>query len=292
MKNKKIAIIGCGRAGSKLGIWLAKSGYRIEALFDVNSEAAAKLSKAIGCGKIFIKAEEAASSSDIIFISTPDSLIEQTCTEIAKTDGFKKNSLIFHISGSLPSSILAIAAEKGASTGSFHPLQSLAGEDTDVNPFKDILIAIEGEAEAVESAKNMATDLGAKPYEIDGNAKTLYHASAVIASNYLVSLMKMASETMAASGIPEEHAFDFLLPLVKGTLSNMENMGIEKALTGPVARGDAATVHAHIKGIEEKVPNLKNTYIELGKIALQIAEKQNFIPESKIKLLKEIFTSS
>lgn len=138
----------------------------------------------------------------------------------------------------------------------------------------------------------MASALGARPYEIDGNAKTLYHASAVIASNYLVSLMKMASEVMAASGIPEEKAFEFLLPLVKGTLANMEKMGVEKALTGPVSRGDAATVSAHINGITEKNPDLKKAYIELGKIALQMSESQNFIPEHKINQLKKIFESS
>lgn len=292
MQNKKIAIIGCGRAGSKLGLWLAKSGYRVEAFFDVNPEAASRLSKATGCGKTYEKAEEATSSSDIIFISTPDSLIEQTCADIANANGFEKSSLVFHISGSLPSSILDTAAKKGAITGSFHPLQSLAGEDTEINPFKNILIAIEGQTKAVEAAKGMAANLGARPYEIDGNAKPLYHASAVIASNYLVSLMKMASEVMAASGIPEDKAFEFLLPLVKGTLSNMEKMGIEKALTGPVARGDATTVEAHIKSIDKKLPDLKSTYIELGKIALQISENQNFIPENKVRLLKELFSSS
>lgn len=138
----------------------------------------------------------------------------------------------------------------------------------------------------------MAIDLGARPYEIDGNAKTLYHASAVIASNYLVSLMKMASEVMAASGIPEENAFEFLLPLVKGTLSNMENMGVEKALTGPVARGDATTVSAHIEEISKKLPDLKKAYLELGKIALHIAENQDFINENKVRQLKDIFASS
>ncbi|WP_051283849.1 Rossmann-like and DUF2520 domain-containing protein [Desulforegula conservatrix] len=291
-RSKIIAIIGCGRAGSKLGFWLSRSGYKIEALFDPDITKAEKLSIEVNAEKVCSEASHAASCSDIIFISTPDSLIKPTCAEIAKGGGFNTGSIVFHLSGSLPSSILLEAAKKGALTASFHPLQSLAGGDTEINPFKDILIAVEGYAEAVAQAKKMAIDLGARPYEIDGNAKTLYHASAVIASNYLVSLMKMASEVMAASGIPEEKAFEFLLPLVKGTLANMEKMGVEQALTGPVSRGDATTVIAHINGITEKTPDLKKAYIELGKIALQISESQNFIPEHLINQLRDIFESS
>lgn len=286
----KTAFIGCGRAGSKLCSWLSKSGYRIEALFDRERQRAEMLSDSIKSGRVFDSASGAAASSDIIFISTPDGVIEDTCYEIAASGGFKDNSLVFHLSGSLPSSILKKAAEKGAFTASFHPLQSLAGDDTVNNPFQGILIAIEGHPEATAVAKKISSDIGATAYEIDGNAKTMYHASAVIASNYLVSLMKMASKVMAASGIPEEKAFEFLLPLIKGTISNMEKMGVEKALTGPVARGDIITVSSHLGGIEEKTPELKRAYMELGKIALEIAENQKFLDKLSADKLGSLFS--
>ncbi len=294
MKDKRISVIGCGRAGSKLGFQLARSGYRIEALYDIKAGQASKLGEMAGCGRICRNAAEAASFGDIIFIATPDSIIEKICHEIASAgeEGFRKNSIVFHLSGSLESSILSDASGKGAFTASFHPLQSLAGDDTEINPFKGILVAVEGCREAVEAAEKIASDLGAEPYEIHGNSKMLYHASAVIASNYLVSLMKVASEVMAASGIPEEKAFEFLLPLVKGTVLNMEIMGVEKALTGPVARGDAETVAAHIAAIEQKIPELEKIYIELGRTAVRIAEKQKFLSEIKAGQMKEIFRVS
>lgn len=290
IKEMKIAFIGCGRAGSKLCSWLSKSGYRIEALFDRERQRAEALSEFIKSGKVFDSASAAAAGSDIIFISTPDGVIEDTCNEIASSDGFKAKCMVFHLSGSLPSSILKKAAEKGAFTASFHPLQSLAGEDTENNPFQGVLVAMEGHPEAIAAAKKISADIGATPYEIDGGAKTMYHASAVIASNYLVSLMKMASKVMAASGIPEEKAFEFLLPLIKGTISNMEKMGVDKALTGPVARGDVITVSSHLVGIEEKTPELKKAYIELGKIALEIARNQGFLDKISLDKLGSLFS--
>lgn len=286
--DKKIAIIGCGRAGSNIGIWLSNSGYRIESLFDAARERAERLSERTGRGKVFEKAEDAAKSCDIVFISTPDGIIERTCSDIADLGGFTDGKAVFHLSGSLSSSVLLKAAEHGAFTASFHPLQSLAGENEEMNPFKGILMALEGHPEAVELAREMSEALGARPYEIEGRAKTLYHASAVIASNYLVSLMKLASEVMAASGIPEDQALDFLMPLVKGTLSNMEKMGVEKALTGPIARGDVKTVSSHLEAIREKLPDLERAYIELGKLALKIASAQKFISDQEVKDFKEI----
>ena len=104
--------------------------------------------------------------------------------------------------------------------------------------------------------------------------------------------MKIASEVMAASGIPEEKAFGFLLPLVKGTVSNMEIMGVEKALTGPVARGDAETVVGHIAAIRQKIPELEKIYVELGRTTVRIAEKQKFLSEIKAGQMKEIFRVS
>lgn len=288
MKEKKTAFIGCGRAGSKLAYQLARSGYIIEALFDLNDESAHRLAGMTGSGKVCKSAAEAASCCDTVFISTPDGIIEKICNEAASAGGFRKNQFVFHLSGSLHSSILSAAAEKGVFTGSLHPLQSLAGENSDINPFKGVLAAVEGCPQAVEAAKKIAMDIGAQPYEIDGNAKTLYHASAVIASNYLVSLMKMASEVMAASGIPKEKAVEFLIPLVRGTISNIEAMGVEKALTGPVARGDTSTIKAHLNALEQKVPHFRNSYMELARIALKAAEEERFIPDTIVSEMKKL----
>jgi predicted short-subunit dehydrogenase-like oxidoreductase (DUF2520 family) len=277
--KSSFVIIGCGRVGTALGKYLAGCGYPAAGFSSRSLDSAKRAAMTAGVAdKYFNNPWAAARQADIVFITTPDGAIADVCRELASNNGFRDGSVVLHCSGALPSTILASAKTHGVYIGSMHPLQSFA-VDRPMNPFDKIMMAVEGDPEAVHAAQSIASDLGAIPFVIRTEGKTLYHAAAVVASNYLVTLMSLAFKLIGGSGVKESEAFNILYPLVKGTLTNIETAGIPQALTGPIARGDAKTVSAHISAIEDLEPDVLLLYKTLGRATIQIAKAKGTLSE-------------
>ncbi|SLM31630.1 putative coenzyme F420-dependent NADP oxidoreductase [Desulfamplus magnetovallimortis] len=288
----KISIIGCGRVGTALAVYLGLAGYKIAGLASRTSESAKKTATASGQGTVFNDPCDAVMAGDIIFITTPDNLIETVCSELA--DGLCQKRLdgkiFYHCSGAISSAILQKAAAQGAITGSIHPLQSFAPyKHGQPSPFKGVNISLEGDEQAVKSGHKMIEELGAKPFSIPTKAKTLYHAAAVVASNYLVTLEHFALQLLHEVGLEEKKAYEILEPLIHGTLSNIKNRGSSSALTGPVARGDVGIVENHLKKIDDLSHDFSMLYSVLGLSALELAKKQGNLDPKVITSMKTIF---
>ena len=282
------AIVGCGKVGTALGIFLAKAGYKAVGLAGRSLASARRTAEIIRCDHYSDVPWEITRNAAVVFITTPDGAIIETCDSIAGHKGFADKAVVLHCSGALPSTILSTAKTCGARTGSMHPLQTFASTEFIANPFQGITVAIEGENDAVNMAKQIAADLGGSSVTILTEAKTLYHASAVVASNYLVTLLDLALRLMGASGIAGRDAFKILKPLIQGTLSNIEEVGIPAALTGPIVRGDLETVEKHIKEIGLITPQLLDLYKTLGWYTIDIATAKTTISETTVKQLKHL----
>jgi predicted short-subunit dehydrogenase-like oxidoreductase (DUF2520 family) len=122
-----------------------------------------------------------------------------------------------------------------------------------------------------------------------GDDKVLYHAAAVIACNYLVTLTKLATDLWQTFGISTEEATQALLPLIQGTVDNLRNIGLPGCLTGPVARGDLGTIRKHLDALEARSPDLLSTYRELGRQTVPIAQAKGGVGEERARELKELF---
>jgi predicted short-subunit dehydrogenase-like oxidoreductase (DUF2520 family) len=282
------AIVGSGKVGTSLGWFLSRRGYPLVGIAGRNRETAEAAARLVGTDVFTDRAWEITPRAEVVFITTPDGAISGTCEELLKNDGFKENAVVLHCSGSLPSTILSFGEKGRYHTGSLHPLQSFAAFKTDWNPFRGIIAAVEGDAEAIAVAREMANDLGATPLEIRTEAKSLYHAAAVVASNYLVSLMDLSLRLMADAGISGKNAIDVLYPLVRGTLSNIEEVGIPEALTGPIARGDVETVTDHLTKMATATPDLIPIYKSLGRHTIKLALDKKTVSQSAAKKLREI----
>ncbi len=285
-KGLLFSIIGCGRVGTALAVNLSNSGHRPSGFFSRTRESAAGAAGAAGCSSCVRESSwEAAAEAEVVFITTPDHAISSVCRKIADNRGFRKGACVLHCSGALSSGILSSAADCGAYAGSMHPLQSFAS-DTGGNPFKGIKAAVEGDGPAAECARRIASDLGAHPFSIRTEGKTLYHAAAVAASNYLVTLMRLSFKLLSASGVPESEAYDVLKPLISGTLGNIEKVGIPEALTGPIARGDVETVEDHLSAIRELSSEAADMYCRLGLATIDTAlEKGSLSGEAAERLI-------
>jgi predicted short-subunit dehydrogenase-like oxidoreductase (DUF2520 family) len=272
IKKPAIAIVGCGKVGVSLGKWLSQAGYPVAGLASRSIDSARRAAEIIGTDRFADKPEQITPAADIILVTTPDDTIADVCDAMARTGGIAPGTVVLHCSGALPSTLLARAGEAGAAIGSMHPLQSFAQIRVDTNPFAGIIVSVEGEPGAVATGQAMARDLESVCFEIRTEAKTLYHASAVVASNYLVTVMNLSFQLLESAGIERSEVLQVLQPLIQGTLANIEKVGIPEALTGPIARGDVDTVTTHLERIGQQRPDLLALYRALGTATVPLAE--------------------
>lgn len=279
-----VSIIGCGRVGTALAVFLARAGYKIDGLASKTVASAKNAAALAGTGRVFDHPGDAAQMGKIVFITTPDAAIQEVFETLIAQKAFLPETVVFHCSGALSSNIFPRVQD--IARGSIHPLQSFAPHEPDQpSPFKGINISVEGDDLAVAQGTKIIEDLGGISFTIPTQAKTLYHAAAVVASNYLVTIEHFAVELLKEADLSESSAYEVLEPLIHGTLANIGRRGTMAALTGPVARGDDKIVGAHLKALEKKRPDYLELYKTLGMQTLKIAEQNNTLdPESRSRL--------
>jgi predicted short-subunit dehydrogenase-like oxidoreductase (DUF2520 family) len=233
-----------------------------------------------------------ADTAKLVFITTPDDAIARVAAEVK----WYARQTVVHCSGAHSSGILELAEHYGTNTGCFHPLQTFAGIDQAIDNIPGSTFALEAQEPLLTTLKNMATDLGGEWVILQPGNKVLYHAAAVFACNYLVTLVKLATDLWQTFGIPQEQATRALMPLLRGSLNNIANVGIPNCLTVPIARGDSGTIKKHLNALENAESPLLDIYRELGlntiPIALekgkidaqQAADLQNLLQETLIKV--------
>jgi predicted short-subunit dehydrogenase-like oxidoreductase (DUF2520 family) len=284
----KISIIGVGRVGGALAIALSKKSYEVENLFVRNAATARKIAEYIEPKPQILSSDNFANiSSDIIFITTQDFEIENVARKIA--ENLTSKPFVFHTSGSLSSEILQSLKNIGCHIGSIHPLVSLSDAIIGAERFTGANFCVEGDAEAVEIAKQIVADLGGKSFSIETKFKILYHAAAVTACGHLVALIDVALEMMQKCGLGEQQSQELLLPLIKSTVENLEQQTTAEALTGTFARADIATFHKHLAALGENVSDeAREIYLQLGARSTHLAERQGANAENSDEIRREI----
>ncbi len=286
---QKITIIGVGRVGGALAIALSRMGFEIEQLIVRNDKTANKICEFIKPKpKISTLDEVAEISSEIVFMTTQDFEIENAAQKLAGKIK-NSNSVVFHTSGSLSSEILKPLREIGCPTGSIHPLVSISDAVLGAERFADSYFCVEGDADAVETARIIVEKLGGKAFTIETKHKILYHASAVTACGHLVALIDTAIEMLTKCGLDENSAKNTLLPLIKSTVENLEVQSTAEALTGTFARADVKTFEKHLAALNESVSGeAKEIYLQLGARSAHLAERQGANAENLSEILTKI----
>ncbi|TDA70729.1 MAG: DUF2520 domain-containing protein [Clostridia bacterium] len=281
----KVAIIGAGSVGTAVGVLLARAGYEMAGVASRTPESAVRLAGRLGA-PCCERPEDAARGADMVLITTSDQAIGTVAREVARAGGFGAGQAVMHFSGSLTSEVLEPAAQAGAITLSVHPLQSCPSGEAGIRNLPRAVYSIEGDPRGYELAEKLVRALGsASFFFIDKEAKPLYHAAACVASNYLVTLLRLSQDLLARAGMPVEMAFPALLPLIQGTLDNVASLGIPQALTGPIARGDVDTIQDHLAAMQVQAPELIPFYRLLARRTIDLAqEKGTLAPEKAARL--------
>jgi predicted short-subunit dehydrogenase-like oxidoreductase (DUF2520 family) len=279
----KVAVIGTGRLGASLVRALPAPAFEIAALYDKNRAAAVRCRRRSGRGRVMKSAVEAARAAEVILLCVPDADINAAANELGRTALNWKGKIVLHTSGALSSKALAPLGRAGAATGSFHPAQSFAGPDAPPSRFRGASFAVEGAPKAVAFGRSLALSLGGRPFRLRAEDKPLYHAACSMASNLLVPLFDLACGLLEETGLKAQAAVKILLPLVEGTVRNLENPDRRAALTGPIARGDADTLKLHLD-ILRRHPVPGQVYRILGRRALELAAAGGLEAE-KVRIL-------
>lgn len=281
----RIGFIGAGRAGSALATALAQAGHPVVAVADLRPERAAGLAAAVGAEAV--PPARAVEAAEIVFLSVPDDAIAPVAAALAAERGVSSGKAFYHLSGLHPASLLLPLGPEEM-LGSLHPLLPLADAERGAARLKGCLYAFEGGTKAREIARMLVRSLGGRFHVIAAEDKPLYHAAAVIASNYLVALFDVAFGLLAHLGLAGKEAREAVRPLAEATLANLLDLGPEGALTGPISRGDLGTVRTHLCRLAEHDENTAVLYRALGRVTLRLAERAGRLDETQIKALESV----
>lgn len=272
---EKISFIGAGRLGQALAGIFHRKGIIISSIIDKDGIKARQCLKNCEARISSDASNNIESETTILFLTVPDDEIEHVCSNLIQSDVLRPGMVIAHTSGLLSSDVLTPLRRDGLHICSFHPCFSFPEKFSgDIN---GIYIALEGDSEGCRRLEALVMKIGGKPFFLSREDKPLYHAGCTMASNYLVSLMGLVRDVLGEISPDEE--IRRVLPLVRGTLKNIEQSGVEAALTGPILRGDIHTVESHLKALKGKNPHILSTYIALGRATLRMAEKLGLKPE-------------
>jgi len=283
----KLGFIGAGTVGTALAIRLSERGHKVVAVSSRSQASADKLAQAINGCRAVENGQAVADSAELVFITTPDGAI----ATVVSTIKWHPGQSVVHCSGADSVNSLEPARKQGASVGAIHPLQTFASVEQAINNISGSTFALEAQEPLLSTLKDIATTLDGTCIELTASDKVLYHAAAVMACNYLVTLVKLATDLWQTFNVPPERATQALLPLLRGTIANIERVGIPQCLTGPIARGDTGTIKKHIDAMEKAAPALLPTYLDLGRQTIPIALAKGRIDKQQAgelqKLLKD-----
>jgi predicted short-subunit dehydrogenase-like oxidoreductase (DUF2520 family) len=276
-----IAIIGAGRLGTALGRVLRDRGANVVAIASRNPEYAQRAAQFIGVQPVNIERIPALASR--VIISVNDDAIASVAGQL-RGAGFVSGPdaprMALHTSGSRGPEELFALAETGVSTAALHPLQTIPSPERGVECLPGSFFGLCGGAtpEAVQWASEIIVLLNGTKLIVQPEHWALYHAGAVFASNYLMTMLDAALEALEIAGIPRDQGLAALAPISRASLENVLRLGPDAALTGPIARGDHRTLERNLDGLAKASAQTQAVYRAVGLRTIEIARRRGLDP--------------
>ena len=268
-----ITIIGAGRLGVPLAEALVESGYLLREIVYRSPKNLKKRGHNLP-GLIrhhSVSWERARFDADVIWLCVPDVQIMPVAQNLQSLTLWPKK-IVFHSSGLLTSDALQVLRAQGASVASVHPLMTFVHGSKP--PLKNVLFGLEGDQTAVKVARQIVKGLRGDPFLVRKRDKALYHVWGTLLSPLFLAFVATTEQVARYSGIPAQSAREKMFPIVMQTLSNYANRGLANSFSGPLVRGDSATIGAHLKALE-RIPEARETYIALARSALHYLPVRN-----------------
>ena len=281
MSLARVGIVGAGRVGAVLGARLRASGYPVVAVA-ARSEASLLRARTFLPGVPVLDAAEVVSASEVLVLAVPDDALAALAEELAPH--VRTGQLVLHTSGRHGRAVLAPLAELGARTAAFHPAMTFTGSDVDVD--RPCVVGLTTTGEDRADVETLAAAVGGTPVHVAEADRVVYHAALAHGANHVVTVLNQAMDLLRSIGVADPSAV--LEPLVRASVTNTLAYG-DAALTGPVARGDAQTVAAHLGAIAGG--EVAATYTALSAATIERALRDGRIDDSAAETLRDALSA-
>ncbi len=282
---ERLVIVGPGRLGLALGQALASADAVASLRYHGRRhEPPAHPMFHDGTAEYRYGLEQPEPGTTAVFLAVPDSALPEVAQSLAAFGPAPTTCSVFHCSGVLGTDPLAPLHAAGYSVGTFHPLQALPPSVSAAERLVGTAVSLSGGPEAMAVARRIVGVLHGRSLTVPTSRRPMYHAAAVLASNYVVALVADAARIFRTLGIEDDVAEAALVSLAIGSLENVAELGSERALTGPVVRGDVETVELHLRALERDDATL---YAVLGRRALALVRER--LPSETVAELDELF---
>ena len=280
----RVGVIGAGRVGATLGAAFAAAGHPVAAVSARTDESRGRAGTMLPGVPVLTAPEAVARAADLVLVAVPDDALAGVVTGLAAAGVFRPGQLLIHTSGAKGLAVLEPAAALGAIPLALHPAMTFTGTPADLPRLVGCPFAVTAPPAHRPLAEALVTGLGGRPFWVPEADRVRYHAALSHGANHLVTLVAQASDVLRGAGVADPAAV--LRPLLSAALDNVLAGG-EALLTGPIARGDAGTVAAHLAALDACEPAIATTYRALAAATVDRAETQGRLPGDQADAVRE-----
>jgi predicted short-subunit dehydrogenase-like oxidoreductase (DUF2520 family) len=280
-ENEPIGIAGSGRVASALGRLLRERGAPVVAIAGRDPGRTAEAARFIA-GIEAVGLEALPGRASRVIIAVTDAAITPVAQALAAAG--MKRGIALHTCGASACEALEPLSAQGVSCGALHPLQTFSTPEFGVARLPGSAFGFTGEGPAADWATEIVELLGGTLIRVPAERRAIYHAAAVMASNYVVGLIDAAATLMQRAGADERTSLRAIEPLARASIENAFAMGPLKALTGPVERGDVETVARHCEALDDADPEIADLYRAVGIHLLKLAQARGLSEAQAVEL--------
>lgn len=280
----RVGVVGTGRAGAVLGAALARAGHPVVAAYAV-SDTSRLRAEALLPGVPLMAVPEVVAAADLVLLTVPDDVLPGLVQGLADTGAFHAGQFVAHASGRHGYGVLDPATRAGTLPLALHPVMTLTGTSLDLARLTGCPFGVTAPEPLRPVAEALVVEMGGEPVWVEEGSRVLYHAALAHGANHLVSLVAQTLDLLGRAGV--EQPARLAAPLLSAALDNALRHG-DAALTGPVARGDAGTVAAHVEAIGAVSPEARAAYVALARMTADRALAAGTLRASAAEALLDV----
>jgi len=267
-------IVGAGQVATALAGALRLGGVPVLGLWSRTPAKARSAGAIAGVAAFSAAPPDIILESDVLVLAVTDDAVADVAQTLVATGLVTKHHVMLHCSGATSAEVaFADVRSKIGGVGTLHPLRAINAPKDDMRDFRGTVFGVQGDEAGRTQALALVGAMGGEPLLLEGQQMAAYHAAAALASNQLVALLSVSVELMNGVGISDEQALAALVPLVRGTLDNVSDKGLQQGLTGPIRRGDVHTVRRHLEVVSALPAEVGTLYRELGLRTVAVARE-------------------
>ena len=278
-----VGIVGAGAVGTALGLAISRAGWPVTAVASRDAGHRDRFTGLVPTARAFIEPGTVIDEAELVILAVPDDAIGAVVEPLRLFSG----QTMVHTSGLLGAQVLSPALAAGSHIGAFHPLVSFTSDvERSVAGLSGATIALEGDDAIIGLLADLAEAIGGVAVRLPPGTKPAYHAAAVLASGGLVALLDAIVTLGAAAGLDERGSLTIYGRLMEQTLANARAVGVAAALTGPIARGDAGTLEAHLEALERQAPGAVDMYLAAARRELEMIDARGTLSPQQLERVR------